>query len=217
MKLSSRELLLGWVSGVVILLGLTYWVVEPRVKTWKELSDKQGALEQQIKLLELSIAQKPDWDSRMEKLRAKLLSYPMHRDVTADYLKILEQVSKDSALSLIQRRPDKEKKQQGNLYDLAIECTWEGDLSAIVNFLYALGQQTATMDIDELTISVVPGGKGKMKGNFVLKCAYIRQESGAVPPGTDGTNAPAPPKPAGPTGFLKPADPLPANPLATEK
>ena len=107
-------------------------------------------------------------------------------DVTADYLKILERVAKDNNVTLVQRKPQKEKR-QGDCYEMPIDCTWEGDLNGLVRFLYALDQENVTMDMENLSVSLVAGGKQRLKGNFTLMCIYTR-EGGGLPAAE--TNAP---------------------------
>lgn len=156
-----------------MLLALSYWFGEPKVRVWREVIQNQKALERRIAISERLIQQKAHWIGQMNVLKKKLTTYPVDKDVTADYLKILERVAKDNNVQLGHRKPQKEK-QHGDLYDLVIDCTWESDLKALINFLYALEQGKVTMDIDDLTISLMPGDKKKLKGNLSLKCVYTR-------------------------------------------
>lgn len=173
MKPSSREVILGGITGIVILIGLSYWFGKPKIEIWKEMIANQKVLKQRIELSERLINQRDQWDKRLDVLRIKLSRHPLDKDVTTDYLKILERVAKDNKLSLIKRRPQKEK-HHGNLYELAIDCTWEGDLDALVRFLYALEQENVTMDTEKLTVTLVKGGKKRLKGTFSLMCVYTR-------------------------------------------
>lgn len=173
MRMSSREALLVWATGLAALAGLTYWFVDPRVKTWKETVDTRDTIARRIVLARSQQQQRPEWDWRMHDLLQRVSQYPADRDVIADYLKTLERLAKDNNLALIQRKPQKEKK-HGELYELTIDCTWEGELEALIRFLYALETENVTMDIDDLTVALIPGGKGKMKGNFALLCIYSR-------------------------------------------
>jgi hypothetical protein len=131
MKISSRELFLGWLTLVILVLGLTYWFVQPRLREWTELGKQRQLARGRHALAQRLLEQKPGLDERMEALRKKVPSYSADKDVTSDYLKIIEQLAKESDLSLIQRRPDREKlPKQGRLYELAMDCTWESDLAA---------------------------------------------------------------------------------------
>lgn len=187
MRLSGREAVLSWVVGMLILFSLSYWFAAPKVRIWKEIVENQKLLADRIALSERLFQSQDQWVRRLDALKTKLSKYAAEKDVTADYLKILERVAKDTNVNLVQRRPQKEKR-HGDLYELAIDCTWEGNLEGLVRFLYALEQENVTMDVEDLTVSLVPGGKGQMKGNFTLMCIYCR--SGEEP-------APAPPEKTG--------------------
>lgn len=186
MKISSREAGLGITTGAILLFGLTFAVVAPKIQVWKERVETQKAQSRRIALLERRVGDRSLWDKRMVDLRTRLSRYPAAMDVTADYLKILERVAKDNNLTLVQRKPQKEKR-QGDCYEMPIDCTWEGDLNGLVHFLYALEQENVTMDMEDLTISLMAGGKERLKGNFTLMCIYTR-EGDASP--AAGTNAP---------------------------
>lgn len=180
MKITSRELLLGWMTGFAILIALSVWICSPKLKVWKELTDKREAVAGRIEVAEHLIAQRDQWDKRLQDVALKLTKYPADQDVTADYLKILETIVKENGVTLSKRQPQKEKK-HSELYELAVDCTWEADLGSLIHFLHALEQQKVTMDIDDLSVSLVAGGKGRLKGNFALICLYTRKGNPAAP------------------------------------
>lgn len=177
MKLSSRELGLGITTGVLLLFGLTFLVGVPKIKVWQERIETQKAQARRIEVAERLVGDRARWDKRLADLRTRLSRYPAAMDVTADYLKILERVAKDNNITLVQRKPQKEKR-QGDCYEMPIDCTWEGDLNGLVHFLYALDQENVTMDMEDLSVSLVAGGKGRLKGNFTLMCIYTREGGG---------------------------------------
>lgn len=180
MKVTSRELFLGWMTGLAILVAISLWICSPKVKVWKELTDKRETVARRIEVAERLVAQRDQWNKRLQDVAQKLTKYPADQDVTADYLKILETVVKENGVILSKRQPQKEKK-HNELYELAIDCTWESDLGALIHFLHAVEQQKVTMDVDDLSVSLVAGGKGRLKGNFSLICLYTRK-GGAEPP-----------------------------------
>jgi len=183
MKLSSREAGLGITTGMLLLFGLTLLVVVPKIKVWQERIETQNTQAQRIEVSERLVGDRALWDKRMADLLTRLSRYPAAMDVTADYLKILERVAKDNNITLVQRKPQKEKR-QGDCYEMPIDCTWEGDLNGLVRFLYALNQENVTMDMEDLSISLVAGGKGRLKGNFTLMCIYTREGGGPPAPET---------------------------------
>lgn len=173
MKITTREMTLGWMAGVVILLTLSFLFCAPKITVWKEVSNKRKAVAARIELAEHLTAQREQWNKKLQDVAQKLTKYPPDQDVVADYLRILEDVAKKNGITLSQRQPQREKK-HNDLYELAIDCPWDADLEALVRFLFDLEQQKVTMDIDDLNVSLVAGGKGKLKGKFALICLYTR-------------------------------------------
>ena len=194
MKLSSREAALGITTGALLLFGLTFLMGVPKIKVWQERIETQQAQVLRIEVLKRLVGDRARWDKRLADLHVRLSKYPAAMDVTADYLKILERVAKDNNVTLVQRKPQKEKL-QGDCYEMPIDCTWEGDLSGLVHFLYALEQENVTMDMEDLSVSLVAGGKERLKGNFTLMCIYTREGGG---PAVSGTNTPTQSKPGSP-------------------
>jgi len=193
-KLSSREMGLGITTGVCLLFGLTFMVVAPKIKVWQERSETRQAQARRIAITERLVGDRSRWDKRLADLRTRLSRYPAAMDVTADYLKILERVARENNITLVQRKPQKEKR-QGDCYEMPINCTWEGDLGSLVRFLHALDQEKVTMDMEDLSVALVAGGKGQLKGNFTLMCIYTREGGGPPAP---ATSAPAGAKPGTP-------------------
>ena len=194
MKLSSREVGLGITTGALLLFGLTFLVGAPKIKVWQERIETRKAQAQRIEVAKRLVGDRARWDERLANLHTRLTRYPVAMDVTADYLKILERVAKDNNITLVKRKPKKEKP-QGDCYEMPIDCTWEGDLNSLVHFLYALDQENVTMDMENLSVKLVAGGKERLKGNFTLMCIYTR-EVGGLP--VSETNAPAQSKPGSP-------------------
>ncbi len=208
MKISQRELILGWCTGLVLLTGMTYWVIHPRLAAWQEMRHYHQAVTEQIKLAQRLVDQRPQWVERMDKLRTSVDRHPADRDVTADYLRLLERLAGESNLTLIKRNAQKEKA-FGDLLELLIDCTWEGELEALVRFIYALEKQSAVMDMEELTVSLVSGKDAKLKGNFVIVCIYSRlsPDDAASQPAAAGAPAETAPGPAGQSPTNSSAEP----------
>lgn len=176
MKMSSREIILAWLTCLAIIGGVTFWFIEPRLRTLRDMSRRITIAERKIERDQNLLNTRQEWNQRLTELRKTLTKYPQDKDLTAEYLKLIERLAKENNLTLVQRRPDKEKT-QGGLYELSINCTWEGNLEAIVRFLYTLEQQDVSMTIEELTISTISGKNDQLRGSFSLICAYTREDS----------------------------------------
>lgn len=184
MKISSRELGLAWVTTMVLILAGTYWFGQPRAKAWKAAAKEREELGWKMKEIDHLLSDQTNVNQRLDVLRKQLPSHPQGKDVTAELLMTLERTAQQHSLILLRREPEKEKS-VGDLYEVAINCTWESTLDALVHFLYALHIQGAILDIRQLTVTPGQGGPDRLKGNFTVDCAYTRTpaEQEAAPQG----------------------------------
>ena len=177
MKISTRELGLGWVTAMVLILAGTYWFGQPKAKAWKNAAKEREALAWQMKEIDHLLSDQTNVNQRLDVLRKQLPSHPQGKDVTAELLMTLERTAQQHGLILLRREPEKEKSVD-DLYEVAINCTWESTLDALVHFLYALHIQGAILDIRQLTVTPGQGGPDRLKGNFTVDCAYTRTPAG---------------------------------------
>lgn len=174
MKLNPREVRLGLIALIAILAGLTYWLGEPRYRDWQEGQQELELLQRRRDLAQRMLDQTDDLESRLTELRDALPSYPSGTDVTSQILRNLQSTADENNLTLIRREPEPER-QIGDLYELAITTSWEGELDALVRFLYALHARGATVDIRQLTISPVQRSPERLRGNLTVGYAYSRE------------------------------------------
>ncbi len=174
MKISPREMVLVWVTGVVAFVGLTYFLVDPQIKEWTVLAEKRSTLGRDVDKQKYLIAQAPKWDAQLKELKKKLPTHPQGKDVSTDLQILIERLAKANGLNLINRDAEKETL-KGNMYEVAINCKWEGKLSALTRFLFALQKEDVILDISQL--SIAPNEKMVLRGGFTVYCSYSR-----VPP-----------------------------------
>lgn len=197
MKLTLRELILAWATGVVLLfLPTWFFLVSPRLDDIRDRREKgvnaAAELETERKLAD----QKAVWQARLDESLKALAAYPDAQDVTADMLIKVESLAVSNNLVLTRREPQK-KERHGDLGTLDIKCNWEGSLDALVHFLFALQQNHGMLDVNQLYIK--SESKGLLKGTFVINCSYMRlKTAGTVAPAatSNGTEKAATP-PAG--------------------
>ncbi len=176
MKISSRELGLLWTTGMVALFGITYMLAQPRIREWKDLRDKQADAARRIQATERLNAQAPQWERKLAEFRKKLPQYPPEKDVTADLLIRIEKMASAHGLTLPSRDSEKEVL-KGDMYELAVNCKWEGKLDSLVHFLFDVQNEDAILDVSQLTVS--PNEKRVLRGSFTVYCSYSRTTSGA--------------------------------------
>jgi Tfp pilus assembly protein PilO len=189
MKISTREMGLAWATTMVLILAGTYWFGQPKAKAWKNAAKDREALGWRMKEIDHLLSDQTNVNQRLDVLRKQLPAHPQGKDVTAELLMTLERTAQQHGLILLRREPEKEKS-AGDLYEVAINCTWESTLDALVHFLYALQIQGAILDIRQLTVTPGQGGPDRLKGNFTVDCAYTRTPPGreAVPQEPAQTN-----------------------------
>ena len=180
MKLSSRELILLWCTLAAVLGGLTWWMGDARWEAWQEVSKRMKENRERIQLAERLLERRGDLDQRLADLRARLPQYPAGRDVTPELLKNLERVATDHGLTLGKRVPQRERS-VSDLFEVSIECTWDGSLDNITHFLHAMQSQGPVVDIQQLTATPAAGVPGRLKGTFTVDYAYTRAGTGGTP------------------------------------
>jgi Tfp pilus assembly protein PilO len=171
MKISSREMILAWLAGVVALGGLTYLLVEPELKEWTLLQGKKAEALRQAGNQKRLIAQSAVWEAKLSELKKKLPTHPPGKDVTTDLQILIEKLARANGLNLISREAEKEIL-RGNMYEVAVNCKWEGKLEALTRFLFDIQKEDVILDVSQLTIS--PNEKKVLRGGFTVYCSYSR-------------------------------------------
>ena len=180
MNLSTRETVLVWSTLAVLLGCATYFLASNKLEEWRDLRSSRENIEKEIVLNERLIDQHGTWTKRLDESLEHIQSYPPGEKVTPRLLESIEQLARRNNLRLESLSPDDEKS-LGDVYEVAIKCTWQGDLEACVRFLYALQSEGGKYKVRSLTVS--PTGKsGMLKGFFVVDCAYTRSAISPVAP-----------------------------------
>ena len=193
MKIAARELNLLGLTLAVILLGLTYLALDAKFQEWADFRVQREDLESRQAAAQQMLDSQPEVESRLAEFRQGLPVFALGKKAEAELLLTLEKTAGQHNLTLTRRNPGAER-QAGDLYETAISCDWEGDLEALVNFLYAQQAQGAVSDVRQLSVQPVGGRDvpaGHLKGNFTIDYAY-RREAGA----TENKPEPAPSAPA---------------------
>jgi len=171
MKVSSREMVLIWMTGFVALAGVTYLLVDPQLKEWGVLDDKKQDAARQVANQKRLISQAPKWDSKLAEQKKKLPTHPQGKDVTTDLQILIERLATANGLTLVSREAEKEAL-RGNMYEVAVNCKWEGKLESLTRFLFDLQKEDVILDVSQLTIS--PNEKKVLRGGFTVYCSYSR-------------------------------------------
>ena len=174
MKISTRELGLLWTALAVVLIFGSYMWVDPQLKLLKENQAQLSVMERKKQRAEYEISRKDVYQDQLVAFRDSLPKHSADARVTSDLLKMIEKTARDNNLVLLKQQPDEERS-LNDLYEISINCTWEGTLDALVRFLYAVQSKGAILDISLLTVAPKPSQAETLKGRFTVDCAYSRE------------------------------------------
>jgi hypothetical protein len=211
MRVSKRELSLMLITATAGAIGLSFWIGDPLVKDWRAAGEIRAKLEGEKSVNQRLIDQRGRWQEDFAALRNAIPKHPPEKAVTAEMLKTIKKMADEHRLALSRLEPEKEET-VGDLWEVAIDCAWEGDLESIVRFLYAVQMQGATLDIRQMTIAPAQGSPGKLKGTFTIFFAFAREKTAAAPAPT--APAAAPSAPVAPAAAVPAAPPPLIAPLA---
>jgi len=175
MKITQREMMLGVATLACVLFGTTWYVADKKMEQWKSKKTQIEKLRQQISLHQNAIKMQDNWMDELQLLQQDLRVFSDdQRSVSPELMKTIKGISDKHALEITRSQPFSEKP-TGNLFELGINCTWQGTLNALVGFLADLQQQGVRYDVRTLNIQPVGKNSGELKGNMVINCAYTRQ------------------------------------------
>jgi len=181
MAFTKREMNLGLGTLAAVLIGLGYMFIEPRIDAWKDASDDKEKLVKILDALERRHNGKPKVLADLNALMEELPSHPLNKNVTAESLIQIQNLANKANLELKGLDPSKEKKIGDlDLFELSITCDYEGSLEAIIVFLYSLQAQGAVLDIKHFTVAPQSRSRGRLKGKFIVDCAYSRKANTEV-------------------------------------
>ncbi|MCF7816866.1 MAG: hypothetical protein K9M54_03190 [Kiritimatiellales bacterium] len=182
MKITQREMTLGVVTLAALLAGLAWYIVDSKVDDWKSKANEIQKLEQQINLHQNAIKMQENWMDELTALQKDLRAFDnLQHSVAPELMKTIKSISSKYGLEITRTQPYNEKP-TGDLYEIGINCTWEGSLDAMVHFLTELQQQGVRYDVRQLNVTPVGKDSGKLKGNMVIHCVYTRKAASPAKP-----------------------------------
>lgn len=175
MKISQREMVLGVATLAAVLIGAAWYLIDNKTEAYRAKADAITKAEQQIRHYQTAIKMQEDWLDELTDLQGGLRTFTAdQRSVSPELMKIIKDISSRHQLDITRSQPYNEKP-TGDLFELGINCTWEGKLDALVGFLTELQQQGVSYDVRQLNVTPVGKNTGKLKGNMVIHCAYTRK------------------------------------------
>ncbi len=175
MKISEREMILGVATLACLLFGGTWYVVDRRMEEWRAQKSEIEKIRQQIGFHENAIKMQENWVGELNELQQDLRVFEDGgRTVSPELMKTIKAFADQYGMEITRSQPYAEKP-TGDLFELGINCSWNGSLEAMVDFLADLQRQGVRYDVRTLTVQPVGQNSGQLKGSMVIHCAYTRK------------------------------------------
>lgn len=193
MTISGREKTMAAITGVVLMYGVLGLVAKGRVEAWRLKREEYRQTIQRIERERGLIAQRGALEKRYAGVKDLMPVFPADKPVDTYWLGVMDKAASKNNLVISKRQVGAEKL-VGDVYEIAIECKeWEGSLDSLVHFLYDLEVDGVMLDVRQLFMRPSPVDHSRLRGSFVLFCAYMRErptaEAGsAVPTGGQRTS-----------------------------
>lgn len=173
--LTSREIRLAILTGIVLVLGITYLFVQSqRVKISELKRQKSNARVEQIRQQNLLRTQ-PQRIQELETIRGQLPRHPEGRDLKSEFARQVQSLSSQSGLRLTGLTPEDEAYlEELKLYQSSLRASWSGSSGQLLSFLHRLHQLGAVSDMRELRIRNRSGMSDSLSGTFTLDFVYSR-------------------------------------------
>jgi hypothetical protein len=149
--------------------------VNGKVAEWKSRKGEIEHLNDQITRHEAAIRMQDEWVGELHILEKELRVFETdQRSVSPELMKTVNEIADEYELKISKSNPQAEKP-TGNLFELGINCTWQGRLDALVGFLTELQQQGVRYNVRSLNIKPVGQNTGQLQGNMIIDCAFTRK------------------------------------------
>ena len=182
MTISGREKAMAAITGVVLLYGVLGLLAKGRIEVWRQKRDEYRQTIQRLDRERAMIAQRGALEKRYAGVKDLMPVFPADKPVDTYWLGVMDKAASKNQLIISKRQVGAEKL-VGDVYEIAIECKeWEGTLDALVHFLYDLEVDGVMLDVRQLFMRPNPADHSRLRGSFILYCAYMRERSAAESP-----------------------------------
>jgi len=175
MKVSQREMVLGVATLAAVMVGITWLMVTRKMPEYKDMAIEIRQLRQQIQFNKNAITKQEDWIGELNELQKDLRVLDSKiKSPAPELMNTIRTIANKHQVEIIKNSP-RDEKPIGDLFELAINCTWQGNLEALVDFLTELQQQGVRYDVRTLNIRPLGKNTGKLSGNMLIHCAYTKK------------------------------------------
>jgi Tfp pilus assembly protein PilO len=175
MKLNQRETTLLILTLATLLLGGTWYIVKDKMAAFEAMKQEKTLLQRNIDFSRQTIKRQKQWVKKLTELQSKLRVFSASQhSVAPQLIRQIKSYALRHGVTIINTTPRKEKI-IGDLYELGINCSWEGSQKQLVDFLFELQKNNIRYDVRDLNIKPKRKNTGQLNGSMVIYCAFIRK------------------------------------------
>ena len=174
-NLSQRELRLAMATGIVVVCGITFMVVQTQLLQLKELVERDEDAQLAKLRQENLIGKRPDLMRELQVIRGQLPRHAEGQDLKPQFSRQVQSLAGSSGLKITGLTPEPEETlPELELYRSAVTCNWSGKPEELIDFLVRLQQLGPIADVRDLRIrNRASRGEG-VSGTFTLEFVYAR-------------------------------------------
>lgn len=173
MELKKREFILGYVIvGLVAIGAVSKFLFGPFASKLAVIDRSVVVQEAKLKKGITLIERKEEINKEYEKYASFFsLTGTSEEEAVVAVLKEVEKISRDSGLTIVDMKPQKETKADkfSRQYNLSIKA--EGDMEQLVDFLYSLSSSSLLLSVEKMVLS--PKTEGSSDLNITLTVGGI--------------------------------------------
>jgi hypothetical protein len=173
MKLTARESIIAFVTGILAVIGLTIVLGSPLIRQVETLKEDQRVANKNLAFYKEMASRHP---KLLEQYGNLQVSLPIHKGserVSSVLYPLLDNLVEKHQVNLTRRTVGKEV-QEGELFETPITCDWDAPLDSLVNFLAEL--QTIGVRLNVKMLEVKPTKGNRLKGKFKINYVYNRED-----------------------------------------
>lgn len=175
-RMSRRDRALIAGVAVALLYGVAAMMFVMKFRPqWRSAEKNYRTKVEELAKQKALIAETPAWIERAEQTRLQMPEVEEDESTQVRWQTIHDSLVKKYHLTTPREsmRPEVE---QGDVWEMPLDATFEASLVRLVEFIHALGEvEGAQFDVSELDIS--PKSNGYLSGRYTLTCAYMKKGS----------------------------------------
>lgn len=172
-KLSKRERLILYATGLVLLLGAMDRIVyQPVLNLFEELDQEIGVQENQLRKNLRFLAIREAVQSRYAAIAGHAIASGGDEEEIGGLLNEIEVSARNSGLSLVNMKPKPvAATESGKLYPVEVEV--ETTMAQLIKFIYGLYRSRFILGVKKLQLTPQGGGSDRIKGYLLINKTAI--------------------------------------------